>query len=75
MPTEIARNSTGNRWLWAGLLAALAVVALATRSQLGAGYHLGDIAALALMGSATFVILISQHHARQAAQDEDGLAG
>ena len=40
------------------------------RSQVGLGYHLGDVAALALMASSTFVILISQRHAQQAAEDE-----
>ena len=70
MQANISRRTTGSRWLWAGLLAALAAVAIVMRSQVGPGYHLGDIAALALMASATFVIVISQHHARQAAQDE-----
>ena len=73
MPTNAPRRSIDRSWLWAGLLAALAVVSVAVRSQVGPGFHLGDIAALALMASSTFIILISQHHAQQAAQDEDGL--
>ena len=35
-------------------------LAVFARSQVGLGYHLGDVAALALMASATFIILINQ---------------
>ncbi|WP_165982332.1 LPXTG cell wall anchor domain-containing protein [Dankookia rubra] len=53
-------HATGRLWLWAGLLAVLAGLAVVARMQVGIGYHFGDVAALALMASATFIILINQ---------------
>ena len=55
-----AARSTSRLWLWAALLAGLAGLAVLARAKVGLGYHLGDIAALALMASATFIILINQ---------------
>jgi hypothetical protein len=59
MPTRVPQP-TSTLWLWAGLTVVLAALAVFLRSRVGVGYHLGDLAALALMASATFVILISQ---------------
>ncbi|WP_431271711.1 hypothetical protein [Dankookia sp. P2] len=73
-PQTVARptaSSTGRLWLWAGLLAVLAGLAVLARAQVGLGYHLGDVAALALMASATFVILINQRDMPVAAEAED----
>ena len=71
-PLHAAGRSPVSRryWLWAAVMAVLAAAAAFARSQLGAGWHLGDLVAIALMVSATFIILISQHHARQAAEDD-----
>ncbi|MDO9708679.1 hypothetical protein [Paracraurococcus lichenis] len=66
------QHLTNNLWLWAGLMAGLAAVAAMARARIGLGYHLGDLAALALMASATFVIMISQRHGPQPGAEEDG---
>ena len=60
------RTSHSGLWLWAAL-AALAVFA---RSRVGVGYHPGNVAALALMASASFLILINQRGMPQAAESE-----
>jgi CHASE2 domain-containing sensor protein len=51
-----------NPWLWTGIVAAIATLALHGRSRIGTGYHLGDIAALLLMVAGTCLILIIQRH-------------
>ena len=61
----------GRLWLWAGLLAVLAGLAVIARARVGIGYHLGDVAALALMASATFIILINQRGMPAQAATED----
>ena len=66
-----AGSSTGRMWLWAGLLAVLAGLAMVARAQVGLGYHLGDVAALALMASTTFIILINQRGTPAPAEAED----
>lgn len=58
-PHQAARP-TAHLWLWAALLALLAGIATVARAKVGIGYHLGDLAALALMASACFLILINQ---------------
>lgn len=66
----VGAGPTATLWLWAGLLAALAAIAVFARSRVGVGYHLGDVAALALMASASFLILINQRGMPQAAESE-----
>jgi hypothetical protein len=70
MPQQIAANAT-RMWLWAALLAVVAGVAAFARSRVGIGYHLGDVVALALMASATVLILINQRGMPAQAEAED----
>jgi drug/metabolite transporter (DMT)-like permease len=71
MPQQTAARSTARLWLWAALLALLAGLSVVARARVGTGYHLGDLAALALMASASFVILINQRSMPARAEAED----
>jgi hypothetical protein len=71
MPQQNAAHPVSRLWLWAALLAFVAGLAVVARAKVGIGYHLGDIAALALMASATFIILINQRSMPARSEAED----
>lgn len=71
MQQQDAAPPAARLWLWAALLAILAGVAAIARARVGLGYHLGDVSALALMASATFIILINQRDMPASAETED----
>ena len=50
-------------WPWTIGMAVLGALAIFGREQLGTGYHLGDLAALAFMVAASCLIVISQRGA------------
>src|SRR4051794_32180935 len=60
MHRPLIAHMGANRWLWAGIMAVIALVAWLLRETIGTGYHLGDITALALMIVGMLVILQSQ---------------
>ncbi|NOG71343.1 hypothetical protein [Roseicella sp. DB1501] len=47
-------------WPWTIAMAVIGGLSIFGREELGAGYHLGDIAAVAFMISAACLIVISQ---------------
>ncbi|MCB4823284.1 hypothetical protein [Roseicella aerolata] len=69
MPRRLKARIADNLWLWTGIMAAIAALAFYGRSRIGTGYHLGDVAALALMVAGTCLILISQRHGPPAAEE------
>jgi hypothetical protein len=60
MAGSVVAHIRNHRWLWIALSAVAAAAAWLARSSLGAGYHFGDIMALALMVVGTLLILQSQ---------------
>jgi hypothetical protein len=70
MKQRLKGHIADNLWLWACIMAAVAAIAAYARTRIGLGYHLGDLAAIALMVGATLLILISQRRATRDMEDE-----